>query len=50
VLRKTTRFEIKDEALHKIAELMAYAMGINLFLAIRDLAAVHRARGRARMQ
>lgn len=32
VLRKTTRFEIKDEALHKIAELMAYAMGVNLFL------------------
>ncbi|HEY3322192.1 MAG TPA: NrfD/PsrC family molybdoenzyme membrane anchor subunit [Planctomycetota bacterium] len=32
VLRKTTRFEIKDEALHKIAELMAYAMGFNLFL------------------
>lgn len=32
VLRKTTQFEIKDEALHKIAELMAYAMGVNLFL------------------
>lgn len=32
ILRKTTRFEIKDEALHKIAELMAYAMGVNLFL------------------
>jgi molybdopterin-containing oxidoreductase family membrane subunit len=32
ILRKTTRFEIKDEALHKIAELMAYAMGFNLFL------------------
>jgi molybdopterin-containing oxidoreductase family membrane subunit len=32
IVRKTTRFEIKDEALHKIAELMAYAMGINLFL------------------
>lgn len=32
VIRKTTRFEIKDEALHKIAELMAYAMGFNLFL------------------
>lgn len=32
VLRRTTRFEIKDEALHKIAELMAYAMGVNLFL------------------
>ena len=33
IVRKTTRFEIKDEALHKIAELMAYAMGVNLFLA-----------------
>ena len=32
VLRKMTRFEIKDEALHKIAELMAYAMGVNMFL------------------
>jgi molybdopterin-containing oxidoreductase family membrane subunit len=32
IVRKTTRFEIKDEALHKIAELMAYAMGVNLFL------------------
>jgi molybdopterin-containing oxidoreductase family membrane subunit len=33
LVRKMTHFEIKDEALHKIAELMAYAMGINLFLA-----------------
>ncbi len=32
VLRKFTRFEIQDEALHKIAELMAYAMFLNLFL------------------
>jgi Ni/Fe-hydrogenase subunit HybB-like protein len=32
VLRKTTSFEIKDAAIHKIAELMAYAMFINLFL------------------
>jgi Ni/Fe-hydrogenase subunit HybB-like protein len=32
VLRKTTRFEIKDEAIWKIAELMAYAMFLNLFL------------------
>ncbi len=31
VLRKTTSFKIKDEALFKIAELMAYAMFINLF-------------------
>ena len=32
VLRKFTRFEIQDEALLKIAELMAYAMFLNLFL------------------
>jgi Ni/Fe-hydrogenase subunit HybB-like protein len=32
VLRKTTKLDIKDEAIHKIAELMAYAMFINLFL------------------
>lgn len=32
LLRRTTRFEIKDEALWKIAEIMAYAMFINLFL------------------
>jgi Ni/Fe-hydrogenase subunit HybB-like protein len=32
VLRKFTRFEIQDAALHKIAELMAYAMFLNLFL------------------
>lgn len=32
ILRKQTRLEIKDEAIFKIAELMAYAMGINLFL------------------
>ena len=32
VLRRFTRFEIKDEAIWKIAELMAYAMFLNLFL------------------
>jgi molybdopterin-containing oxidoreductase family membrane subunit len=32
VLRKFTRFEIRDEAIWKIAELMAYAMFVNLFL------------------
>ncbi len=32
ILKRTTRFEIKDEAIWKIAELMAYAMFINLFL------------------
>jgi len=31
ILKKTTTFEIKDEAIWKIAELMAYAMFINLF-------------------
>jgi molybdopterin-containing oxidoreductase family membrane subunit len=32
VLRKTAGIDIKDEAIFKIAELMAYAMFINLFL------------------
>lgn len=32
ILRKTTSFRIMDDAIHKIAELMAYAMFINLFL------------------
>jgi molybdopterin-containing oxidoreductase family membrane subunit len=32
ILQRTTRFEIKDEALWKIAEIMAYAMFVNLFL------------------
>jgi Ni/Fe-hydrogenase subunit HybB-like protein len=32
VLRRLTRFEIQDEAIWKIAELMAYAMFLNLFL------------------
>ncbi len=32
VLRKVTPFEIKDSAIQKVAELMAYAMGFNLFL------------------
>jgi Ni/Fe-hydrogenase subunit HybB-like protein len=32
LLRRWTRFEIKDEAIWKIAELMAYATFINLFL------------------
>ncbi len=32
VLRRTTRLEIKNEAIWKIAELMAYAMFLNLFL------------------
>jgi molybdopterin-containing oxidoreductase family membrane subunit len=32
LLRRAFRFEIKDEAIWKIAELMAYAMFLNLFL------------------
>ncbi len=32
ILRKVSAFEIKDEAIHKVAELMAYAMAFNLFL------------------
>jgi molybdopterin-containing oxidoreductase family membrane subunit len=32
LLRRFTRFEIDDEAIGKIAELMAYAMFLNLFL------------------
>ena len=32
ILRRFTRFEIKDTAIWKIAELMAYAMAVNLFL------------------
>jgi Ni/Fe-hydrogenase subunit HybB-like protein len=32
ILRRVSAFEIKDEAIQKVAELMAYAMGFNLFL------------------
>ena len=32
ILRKTTKFEIQDAAIWKVAELMAYAMFLNLFL------------------
>jgi len=32
IIRKVTKVEIEDRALFKIAELIAYAMGINLFL------------------
>ena len=37
ILRKTTRFEIKDEAIWKIAELMVYSMFIYLFFTIAEL-------------
>lgn len=32
ILRRFTRFEIQDDAIWKVAELMAYAMFVNLFL------------------
>ncbi|MCP5104654.1 MAG: polysulfide reductase NrfD [bacterium] len=37
ILKKTTTFEIKDEAIWKIAELMAYAMFINLFFTASEI-------------
>ncbi len=37
ILRRTTKFEIKDEAIWKIAELMVYAMFIYLYFTIAEL-------------
>ena len=37
VLRRTTRFRIRDEAIWKVAELMAYTMFFNLFLLAAEL-------------
>jgi len=37
ILRKITKFEIKDEAIWKIAELMVYAMFIYLFFSLVEL-------------
>jgi molybdopterin-containing oxidoreductase family membrane subunit len=37
ILRRTTRLQIKDEAIWKIAELMAYAICINLFLLMCEI-------------
>ncbi len=37
ILQRTTRLEIKDKALWKIAELMAYAMAVNLFFMICEI-------------
>ena len=37
ILRKTTKFEIKNEAIWRIAELMVYAMFIYLFFTIAEL-------------
>ena len=37
IIRKTSRVEIEDRAIHKIAELIAYAMGFNLFLLAAEM-------------
>jgi len=37
ILRKTTKFEIKDEAIWKISELMVYSMFIYLFFTVAEL-------------
>jgi molybdopterin-containing oxidoreductase family membrane subunit len=37
ILRKTTKLKVKDEAIFKIAELMAYTMGFNLLLTIAEV-------------
>ncbi len=37
ILRKTSRLDIKREAIWKIAELMAYAMFLNLFLLLAEV-------------
>ena len=37
ILRKTTKLRISDEAIFKVAELMAYTMGFNLFLTAAEV-------------
>ncbi|NOY63852.1 MAG: polysulfide reductase NrfD, partial [Nitrospirae bacterium] len=37
VLRRVMKFEIQDRAIFKIAEIIAYAMGINLFLMLAEI-------------
>jgi len=37
ILRKTTRLQIKDEAIFKVAELMAYTMGFNILLTVAEV-------------
>ena len=37
IMRKITKFEIKDEAMSRIAELMVYAMFIYLFFSVAEL-------------
>jgi molybdopterin-containing oxidoreductase family membrane subunit len=37
LIRKYTAIEIQDRAIYKLAEIVAYAMGINLFLLVAEL-------------
>lgn len=37
ILRRTTPLKIKDEAIFKVAELMAYTMGFNLLLTVAEV-------------
>ena len=37
ILRKTTKLKVKDEAIFKIAELMAYTMAFNLLLTLAEV-------------
>jgi len=37
LIRKYTSIKIQDSAIHKLAEIIAYAMGINLFLLIAEV-------------
>ncbi|PLX42691.1 MAG: polysulfide reductase [Deltaproteobacteria bacterium] len=37
IIRSTTKIKIKDEAIFKLGEIIAYAMGINLFLLISEV-------------
>jgi molybdopterin-containing oxidoreductase family membrane subunit len=37
ILRKVMNFEIRDSAIHKLAEIISYAMAINLFLLVAEI-------------
>ncbi len=37
ILRKVTKFEIRDSAIFKLAEIISYAMAINLFLLVAEV-------------
>jgi len=37
ILRRTTRLKVQDEAIFKVAELMAYTMGFNLLLTVAEV-------------